>query len=124
MNLNYNNNNINIVFYENSNILNITLSSKKYTKEVFSEYQIIINKYYEYASEKNIKYDIFLNINNLCYEDIKYLSIDDIIYFYNNNINKAEKYIKKMNILTNNYWHKLCINFFLYAYKIKLVIVL
>lgn len=110
---------MNITFNEENNNLHIIFLSKKYTKEELYECQNIINKYYHHAAEKNIKYNLFFNINSLYYNDVKYLSINDYIHLYNINIINTEKYIENVYIITDNYWQRSFIKFFLYFYKIK-----
>lgn len=115
----YTSSNMNITFNQETNNLHIIFLSKKYTQEELYECQNIINKYYDHAAEKNIKYNLFFNINSLYYNDVKYLSINDYIHLYNINIINTEKYIENVYIITDNYWQRSFIKFFLYFYKIK-----
>ena len=117
----YNNYNTKIVNIEiNNNVVYLTFLDCKYDNNELNKCQEIINVLYRYADKNNIKYNVFININNVKYCNIKNLKFKDFVNLYNNNIINTELYVNNINVITKNNWQITFLKFFLFFYKIKI----
>lgn len=117
---NYNTNIVNIKI--DNNIIYFTFLDYNYSNNEINICQEIINILYDHAYEYKIKYNIFVNINDVKYSNVKNLKFEDFVNLYNNNITNTELYVNNINIITENKWQIAFFKFFLLFYKIKVKI--
>jgi hypothetical protein len=103
-------------------LLFLTFKSDIYYKNQINECQLLINKYYDYANENNIKYDFVADINIIKYNNLKNFTIKDLKNLFLINKNNTEKCCNSITIIINNFWLRQFLNIFFSLYTIRVPI--
>lgn len=112
--INENNPNIKLLF--------LTFKSDIQNINQINESQILINKYYKYSEENNIKYDLIADINIIKYKGLKNFTIKDLKNLFFINKNNTEKCCNSIIIIINNFWLRQFLNMFFSLYTISIPI--
>lgn len=114
----------NVINENNSNIKLLFLTFKSDIKNInqINESQILINKYYKYSEENNIKYDLIADINIIKYKGLKNFTIKDLKNLFFINKNNTEKCCNSITIIINNFWLRQFLNIFFSLYTINIPI--
>lgn len=110
----------NVINENNSNIKLLFLTFKSDVQNInqINESQILINKYYKYSEENNIKYDLIVDINIIKFNSLKNFTIKDLKKIFLNNKNNTEKYCNTITVIINNFWLRQFLNMFFSLYTI------
>jgi hypothetical protein len=114
----------NVINENNSNIKLLFLTFKSDIKNInqINESQILINKYYKYSEENNIKYNLIADINIIKYKGLKNFTIKDLKNLFFINKNNTEKCCNSITIIINNSWLRQFLNIFFSLYTINIPI--
>ena len=112
--INENNPNIKLLF--------LTFKSDIQNINQINESQILINKYYKYSEENNIKYDFVADIKIIKYNNLKNFTIKDLKNLFLINKNNTEKFCNSITIIINNFWLRQFLNIFFSLYTISVPI--
>tara|TARA_X000000368_G_scaffold417498_1_gene414067 strand:+ start:54 stop:455 length:402 start_codon:yes stop_codon:yes gene_type:complete len=112
--INENNPNIKLLF--------LTFKSDIQNKNQINECQILINEYYEYSEQNNIKYNVVADINIIKYNSLKFFTMKDLKKLFLINKNNTEKCCNSITIIINNFWIRQFLNIFFSLYTISVPI--
>ena len=106
----------------NIKLLFLTFKSDIQNINQINESQILINKYYKYSEENNIKYDLIVDINIIKFNGLKKFTIKDLKNLFFINKNNTEKCCNSITIIINNFWLRQFLNMFFSLYTISIPI--
>tara|TARA_Y100000591_G_C21330581_1_gene449984 strand:+ start:151 stop:552 length:402 start_codon:yes stop_codon:yes gene_type:complete len=107
---------------QNIKLLFLTFKSDIQNKNQINDCQILINKYYEYSEQNNIKYNFVADINIIKYNSLKFFTMKDLKNLFLINKNNTEKCCNSITIIINNFWTRQFLNIFFSLYTISVPI--
>ena len=106
----------------NIKLLFLTFKCDIENKNQINESQLLINNYYDYSEQNNIKYDLIVDINIIKFNGLKKFTIKDLKKIFLNNKNNTEKYCNTITVIINNFWLRQFLNMFFTLYTISIPI--